>query len=78
IPSLDDMREAVKDRFSFSLCTWQLKAALTQLEGNDLLTLAPTGSGKTLTFWIPLLFNGDGVSIVITPLNVLGEKNVLE
>ncbi|KAI9437493.1 P-loop containing nucleoside triphosphate hydrolase protein, partial [Lactarius indigo] len=38
----------------------------------------PTGSGKTLTFWIPLLFNGDGVSIVITPLNVLGEKNVDE
>ncbi|KAH9009872.1 P-loop containing nucleoside triphosphate hydrolase protein [Lactarius hengduanensis] len=72
------MRRAVKDRFGFFPCTWQLKAALTQLEGNDLLTLAPTGSGKTLTFWIPLLFNGDGISIVVTPLNVLGEKNVTE
>ncbi|KAH9015991.1 P-loop containing nucleoside triphosphate hydrolase protein, partial [Lactarius pseudohatsudake] len=40
--------------------------------------LAPTGSGKTLTFWIPLLFNGDGISIVVTPLNVLGEKNITE
>ncbi|KAH9060566.1 P-loop containing nucleoside triphosphate hydrolase protein [Lactarius vividus] len=72
------MRRAVKDRFGFFPCTWQLKAALTQSEGNDLLTLAPTGSGKTLTFWIPLLFNGDGISIVVTPLNVLGEKNVSE
>ncbi|KAH9032208.1 P-loop containing nucleoside triphosphate hydrolase protein, partial [Lactarius hengduanensis] len=40
--------------------------------------LAPTGSGKTLTFWIPLLFNEDGITIVITPLIVLGEKNVKE
>ncbi|KAH9013930.1 hypothetical protein EDB85DRAFT_1876696, partial [Lactarius pseudohatsudake] len=44
----------------------------------DLVTLAPTGSGKTLTFWIPLLFNEDGITIVITPLIVLGEKNVKE
>ncbi|KAI9452135.1 P-loop containing nucleoside triphosphate hydrolase protein [Lactarius psammicola] len=72
------MKEAVNDRFGFFPCTWQLKAALTQLEGTDLLTLAPTGSGKTLTFWIPLLFNGAGISIVVTPLNVLGEKNVSE
>ncbi|KAH9011524.1 hypothetical protein EDB83DRAFT_2530245 [Lactarius deliciosus] len=36
------------------------------------------GSGKTLTFWIPLLFNEDGITIVITPLIVLGEKNVNE
>ncbi|KAH9054989.1 hypothetical protein EDB87DRAFT_1567823 [Lactarius vividus] len=50
----------------------------SQLEGNDLLTLAPMGSGKMLTLWIPLLFNGDGISIVVTPLNVLGEKNISE
>jgi superfamily II DNA helicase RecQ len=36
------------------------------------------GSGKTLTFWIPLLFNGDGIMIIIMPLIVLGEKNVAE
>ncbi|KAF8264330.1 P-loop containing nucleoside triphosphate hydrolase protein [Lactarius quietus] len=72
------MREAVKERFGFFPCTWQLKAALIQLEQNDLVTLAPTGSRKTLTFWIPLLFNGDGLIIVVTPLIVLGEKNVGE
>ncbi|KAH9029179.1 P-loop containing nucleoside triphosphate hydrolase protein [Lactarius hengduanensis] len=47
-------------------------------EARDLVTLAPTGSGKTLTFWIPLFFNEDGITIVITPLIVLGEKNVNE
>ncbi|KAI9457456.1 P-loop containing nucleoside triphosphate hydrolase protein [Lactarius psammicola] len=72
------MREAVNKCFGFVLCTWQLEAALTQLGQRDLVTLAPTGSGKTLTFWIPLLFNGDGITIVITPLIVLGEKNIKE
>jgi superfamily II DNA helicase RecQ len=78
LPSLNAMREAVKERFGFFPCTWQLKAALTQLERKDLVTLAPTGSGKTLTFWIPLLFNGDEIIIIVTPLIVLGEKNVNE
>ena len=78
LPSLDEMREAVKERFGFFPCTWQLKVALMQLKQNDLVTLAPTGSGKTLTFWILLLFNEDGISIIVTPLNVLGEKNVAE
>ena len=78
LPSLDEMREAVNARFGCRPCTWQLEAALTQLNGRDLLTIAPTGCGKTLTFWIPLLFNGNGITIVITPLIVLGEKNVKE
>ncbi|KAI9432879.1 P-loop containing nucleoside triphosphate hydrolase protein [Lactarius psammicola] len=72
------MHAVVKDCFGFFPCKWQLEAALTQLEKRDLVTLAPTGSGKTLTFWIPLLFNGDGITIVITPLNILGNKNVVE
>ena len=77
-PSLDVIQEAIKECFGFYPCTWRLKAALTQLEWNDLLTLAPMGSEKTLTFWIPLLFNGDEIIIVVTPLIVLGEKNVNE
>ncbi|KIL64921.1 hypothetical protein M378DRAFT_42222, partial [Amanita muscaria Koide BX008] len=41
-------------------------------------TIAPTGSGKTFTFWLPLLFNNNGVLILITALNQLGDKNVQE
>ncbi|EIW73940.1 P-loop containing nucleoside triphosphate hydrolase protein [Coniophora puteana RWD-64-598 SS2] len=40
--------------------------------------MSPTGSGKTLTFWLPLLFNNGGITIVVTPLNALGNKNVRE
>ena len=35
-----------------------------------------TGSGKTLTFWMPLLFRLEGIQIIITPLNILGKQNV--
>ena len=51
-------------------------AALVQLEQKD--TILPTGSGKTLMFWIPLLFNSDGIIIIVTALNILGDKNVTE
>ena len=30
LPTVDDMREAVTERFGLIPCTWQLEAALTQ------------------------------------------------
>ncbi|KAH7919783.1 P-loop containing nucleoside triphosphate hydrolase protein, partial [Leucogyrophana mollusca] len=49
-----------------------------QLQKKDVFTISPTGSGKTMTFWIPMLFNDDGIMIIITPLKLLGEKNEAE
>ena len=31
--------------------------------------------GKTLCFWLPLLFRPNGIQIVVTPLNLLGKQN---
>jgi superfamily II DNA helicase RecQ len=42
----------------------------------DIIAIAATGSGKTLTFWMPLLFKKNGIHIVVTPLNILGKQNV--
>ncbi|KII83144.1 hypothetical protein PLICRDRAFT_80666, partial [Plicaturopsis crispa FD-325 SS-3] len=64
--------------FRFRPCSFQLKSARAQLLRKNVFTIAPTGSGKTLTFWIPLLFNDGGIQILVTPLNILGDKNVLE
>jgi superfamily II DNA helicase RecQ len=68
--SLEVMYMAVKDHFGFFPCRGQLEAALTKLGQHDLVTLAPTGLGKTLTFWIPLLFNAGGIMILVTLLVV--------
>lgn len=58
-------------------CLWQVKVALAFLKGEKhVLSIARTGSGKTLTFWIPVLLTDDGITIVIVPLNLLAKQNV--
>ncbi|KAF9222327.1 hypothetical protein BS17DRAFT_767951 [Gyrodon lividus] len=57
---------------------WQIQSAHAQLERKDVITVSPTGSGKTMMFWIPMLFNASGIMIIITPLNILGEKTEVE
>jgi len=43
----------------------------------DVVSIAGTGMGKTLTFWMSLLFRPHGsVQIIVTPLNILGKQNV--
>jgi superfamily II DNA helicase RecQ len=78
IPSLIDLRTEVERKFKIWPCIFQTQAALAQLEQRDCITISPTGSGKTLTFWMPLLFNNNGIMIIVTALNILGDKNVAE
>ncbi|KAF9224789.1 hypothetical protein BS17DRAFT_635167, partial [Gyrodon lividus] len=59
-------------------CDWQIHLGHAQLERKDVIIVSPIGSGKTMTFWIPMLFNAAGIMIIITPLNILGEKNETE
>ncbi|EPT01978.1 hypothetical protein FOMPIDRAFT_1119311, partial [Fomitopsis schrenkii] len=60
-------------------CLWQAKAVRQAVKGDkDMVCITPTGSGKTLFFWMPLLFRKDGIQIVVTPLNLLGTQNVKE
>ncbi|KIK77048.1 hypothetical protein PAXRUDRAFT_779201 [Paxillus rubicundulus Ve08.2h10] len=74
VPPIANMQSVVQDKFGLRPCACQLQSAQYQLESKDVFTVSPTGSGNTLTFWIPLLFNNNGIIIIITPLNILGEK----
>jgi hypothetical protein len=40
-----------------------------------LVLVAPTGAGKTLTFWMLLLFNNNSIFVVVMALNILGAQN---
>ncbi|KIK72854.1 hypothetical protein PAXRUDRAFT_179790, partial [Paxillus rubicundulus Ve08.2h10] len=52
---------------------WQLKIAEAFLKGDhDIVCIAGMSMGKTLSFWLPLLFWPLGIQIVVTTLNQLG------
>jgi len=76
---LSELRSHIEEKFGIRPCIFQAHSALAQLEQNlkDCITILPTGSRKTITFWIPLLFNKGGITVVVT-LNILGDKNVAE
>ena len=75
LPSIDTIRQKTLDAFGVRPCTWQCQTALALLQEKDVMSIAPTGAGKTMTFWMPLLFKEDGIVVVITPLNILGSLN---
>ncbi|KAI0683019.1 hypothetical protein BC835DRAFT_1297117, partial [Cytidiella melzeri] len=57
-------------------CLWQAELDRAILNGGkDVVAVSGTASGKTLTFWLPLLFCPEGIQVVITPLNILGAQN---
>jgi ATP-dependent helicase YprA (DUF1998 family) len=72
--------ELVLRRFDKRPCWYQLEAAKAFYAGRDVIGCAPTGAGKTLSFWIPLLMaqeeKAKKILFVISPLNVLAKQNV--
>ncbi|KIJ28184.1 hypothetical protein M422DRAFT_270587 [Sphaerobolus stellatus SS14] len=75
IPTPDDIRKKTEAVFKRCPCDFQVEAALTLLQCEYVILVAPTGSGKTLPLWIPSLFNNSGITVTITALNILGEQN---
>ncbi|KAF8981642.1 hypothetical protein BDQ17DRAFT_1262872 [Cyathus striatus] len=56
VPSEDYIRVKTTCIFNVSPCLWQIKVvqAILKRDG-DVVSIAGTGMGKTLTFWMPLL-----------------------
>jgi superfamily II DNA helicase RecQ len=79
VPSLKQLQTHTQEVFGVRPCLWQVKVVQAILRGDtDIVTIAGTGMGKTLTFWMLLLFQPPGsIQIVVTPLNLIGRQNVL-
>lgn len=63
---------AVRELFGFSdLLPGQLETIAAVLRGEDLLTILPTGGGKSLCYQLPAFLAERGVTLVISPLIAL-------
>src|SRR6266498_3867334 len=78
--TIQKIRDLIQARFGKRACWYQVQTALALYEGKDVVGCAPTGAGKTMSFWIPLLMaledGHDRMTVVVTPLNLLGKQNV--
>lgn len=60
-----------------ALHPFQLQSIRAVLAGKDVLTLTPTGSGKSLTFQLPAMIR-QGITLVISPLVALIRDQVVK
>ena len=78
-PTAKFIRKLMDAKFGKRACWFQIQIALNLYAGKDVLWCAPTGAGKSLSFWIPLLIaleeGKDKLMFVVMPLNVLGKQN---
>ena len=72
----EDVQKQVEAVFSFKPCLWQIHVVHAVLAGKDVITLALTRCGKSLTYWILLLYIKHGITVVVSPLKLLGAQFV--
>jgi len=53
----------------------QAEVVEAMLPGRDVLSVAPTGSGKSISYWVPALVDG-GLTMVVSPLIALMKDQV--
>ncbi|KAL1660487.1 hypothetical protein GGF50DRAFT_63108 [Schizophyllum commune] len=76
----DNLRAQITKAFNVAPCQWQVEVIrallkLSQrLDTRDLCLISATGSGKTLTFLAPLLFEPRKLMVIISPLNLLSDQ----
>ena len=75
----EEVQRLVAKALGVRPCLWQIKVVRKILVLDDVTTIAATSSGKSLTYWMPLLFVKHGIVVLVTPLKFLGKqfKNVL-
>lgn len=74
----NEIRTQTEKTFGKRPCQFQIELCKAQLRREHIISVAATGSGKTLSYFMPLQFTSDSLVIIVSALNVLGEQFVAE
>ncbi|KZP09356.1 hypothetical protein FIBSPDRAFT_747763 [Athelia psychrophila] len=69
-----EVQDLVEAQLGVCPCLWQVHVVRKVLEQDNIITVAATGSGKSLTYWMPILFIKYGIVVTVTPLKLLGNQ----
>ncbi|QRV87442.1 DEAD/DEAH box helicase [Ceratobasidium sp. AG-Ba] len=61
--------------FGVKPCKFQMRICDLQLRGQHSVLVSPTGSGKSLSFLMPFIWQCTGISLLISPLQLLGGQH---
>ncbi|HEV2954206.1 MAG TPA: ATP-dependent DNA helicase RecQ [Candidatus Dormibacteraeota bacterium] len=76
MPSADPALRILQETFGLAqFRPGQAEVIEAQIQGRDVLSVAPTGSGKSLSYWIPAVL-GSGLTVVVSPLIALMKDQV--
>lgn len=76
--TLEQHRLRAQEVFGKLPCKIQAKVSVAQMDSKNVVFIAGTGTGKTYTFWLPLLHDENSIVVVISPLHVLASKQAEE
>src|SRR6266478_5734604 len=73
---IDRAERALRDVFGLdAFRPGQSDVVAAMLAGRDVLSVAPTGSGKSISYWVPAVVDG-GLTLVVSPLIALMKDQV--
>jgi superfamily II DNA helicase RecQ len=70
-----DIFKKSEDLLGISPCQFQVLSCDLQLRGEHSILISPTGSGKSLTCFLPFIWQKTGITLLICPLQLLGEQH---
>ena len=76
VSTRNQLTVAFERRFNVPPYPWQLDVTEAMLVGLDSLSIAGTGSGKTIPFFLPLMADRTKQMVVISPLKILQDDQV--
>ncbi|KAF8577427.1 hypothetical protein K439DRAFT_1364741 [Ramaria rubella] len=75
VPSHTQLSQDTQWLFNITPCIGQMHAAEAQTaQESDVVFTSGTGSGKTLIFWMLMIYEEESITIFMTPLNILRQQ----